>query len=322
MATEASRRSSSRRRRTRAPRVRAWIVGAVATVGVSAAVVVATNGFHFRKSTSARDRVSTYISAVDLVQKQMGIEVGKVVNGYRAYVHHSSSPSTTAELQRAAATFGNLRKRIAAVSTPPQAKRLARLLSELLTQEGSVARQVARLASFTPAFRTVSVQTRLLSTALSRALAAVPQPKAHRITGTKAQIAKAQDDFAKAAAAAAATQADEIDAYDRALGHLLVRLRAIVRPSAMEPAYRAQVESLRATRTAGAALSAGLRAANHSNVAVLSRNFAIASRKAGSVSSQRAEIAAVKGYNARVRRIGTLELAVQKETARLSNTLQ
>jgi hypothetical protein len=321
MATEASRQSSSRRRSVRAPSRRGWIVLALAVAAGAAAVVVATNGFSFGKAPTARARVSKYIDQVDLVQKQMGIEIGKVVHAYRAYVKHSSSPATLAELMRAESTFRNLQKRIASVPAPPEAAKLARLLSSLLGRESDVAVQVARLAEFTPAFHTVAVQTQLLSAELSRALAAVPQPKPHQIRGTKGQIAKAQAHFAKAAAAASLKQAEAVDLYDQAVGRLLVRLRTIVPPRAMAPAYRAQIASLQATSAAGAALAASLRAAKRSNIAVLSRKFALAARTAGSVSSQREEIAAVKDYDARVRRIGTLELAVQKEAARLSGSL-
>lgn len=322
MATEASRLSSSKRRFARAPSGRGWIVLALAVAAGVAAVVVATNGFSFGKAPTARERVSKYIDQVDLVQKQMGIEIGKVVHAYGAYVKHSSSPATLAELTNAQTTFRDLRQRIVSVPAPPEAAKLARLLSSLLAQEADVAAQVSRLATFTPAFHAVIVQTHVLSAELSKALAAVQQPKPHQITGTKAKIAKAQAAFAKQAAAAASAQADAVDLYDTALDRLLVQLRKIAPPRAMAPAYRAQAATLRATQAAGVKLAAGLRAAKRSNVAALSRNFALASRTAGSVSSQREEVAAVKDYDAAVRRIGTLELAVQKETARLSNSLK
>jgi hypothetical protein len=322
MATEASRQSSSKRRFARSPSRRGWIVLALAVAAGVAAVVVATNGFSFGKAPTARERVSAYIDRVDLVQKQMGIQIGKVVHAYDAYVKHASSPATMVELTSAETTFRDLRRRVVSVPAPPEAAKLARLLSALLAQEADVAAQVARLASFTPAFHAVTVQTHALSAELSKALAAVKQPKPHQITGTKAQIAAAQAAFTKQADAAASAQADAVDQYDAALGRLLVRLARIVPPRAMEPAYRAQAATLRATRTAGAQLSAGLRAVKRSNVAVLSRRFALAARTAGSVSTQREEVAGVKAYDAAVRRIGTLELAVQKETARLSNSLE
>ena len=322
MVTEASRRSSSKRRFIRTPSRRGWIVLALAAAAGVAAVVVATNGFSFGKGPTARGRVSAYIDQVDLVQKQMGIEIGKVVHAYGAYVKHSSSPATMAELANAETAFRDLRQRIVSVPAPPEAAKLARLLSSLLAQETAVAEQVSRLATFTPRFHAVTAQTHVLSAELSKALAAAPQPTPHKITGTKAQIAAAQAAFVKQAAAAASEQADAVDLYDAALGRLLVQLRKIVPPQAMSPAYRAQAATLRATQAAGAKLAAGLRAPNRSNIAVLSRNFALAARTAGSVSSQREEVAAVKAYDAAVRHIGTLELAVQKETARLSNSLK
>jgi hypothetical protein len=321
MATEASRQSSSKRRFARAPSGRGWIVLALAVAAAVAAVVVATNGLDFGKGPTARGRVSAYIDQVDLVQKQMGIEIGRVVHAYRAYVKHSSSPATMAELTNAESTFRDLRQRIGGVPVPPEAAKLSRLLSSLLAQEADVAAQVARLAAFTPAFQAVIVQTHVLSAELSKGLAAVKQPTPHQITGTKAQIAAAQAAFAKRADAAAAEQADAVDRYDAALGRLLEQLRKIVPPRAMAPAFRAQAATLRATQAAGVKLASGLRVPKRSNISALSRKFALAARTAASVSSQREEVAAVKAYNATVRRIGTLELAVQKESARLSNSL-
>jgi len=56
---------------------------------------------------------------------------------------------------------------------------------------------------------------------------------------------------------------------------------------------------------------------NRSQVAVLGRKFTLAARIAGSVSAQKAQIAAIKAYNRRVRAIGTLQGDIQRELARL-----
>jgi len=211
--------------------------------------------------------------------------------------------------------------RVAAVPAPSQAGHLRALLASLLRSEESVTTEVAELAGFSPKFHTIAVQLQLLSVELSKALAAVPQPKAHLIKGTRKQVKAAQAAFDAAAAQAATAQARVVDAYDAALGVLLGRLGRIRPPQVMEPAYSTEVVTLQATRTAGARLAAGLRAPKRSNIAVLSRRFSLAARTAGATFRQQEEISAVKAYNARVKRIGRLELAVRDEITRLSTSL-
>jgi hypothetical protein len=325
MPTAASRRFSSSRRLSRALAARRrLVIGAALAVAVAAAAgAAATNGFHFGHAPSSRARVSQYIKSVDLVQTQMNFEITKVAAAYRAYTGQSGSKgASTAQLTQAERTLHGLAHRVSTLSAPPDAAPLHRMLSTLLKAEYAVAVEVAGLARFTPAFHEVGVQAQVLSSELSKLLAAVPQPKAHLIRGTKKQIAEAQAAFAAASATAAAAQAKAVDAYDAALTVLLSRVKRISRPRVMEPAYAAEVAMLRQTRTAGAALAAALRSPKHANIAALSRRFALSARVAASVPRQRAEIAAIKAYDARVRRIGTLETDVQNELARLSNTLR
>jgi hypothetical protein len=60
-----------------------------------------------------------------------------------------------------------------------------------------------------------------------------------------------------------------------------------------------------------------LRKAKRSQVAVLGRKFTLAARLAGSVTAQKAQITAIRAYNARVRAVETLQGKIQQELARL-----
>lgn len=297
--------------------------GALGVVVVVVSVFVATNGFSFGKRSSERTAVSKYIASVNLVQTQMSIELGDVMHAYTAFTSRRtrSSSATAAQLARAEQTLRLLAMRTSAVPPPPAAARLAKLLAHLLDTEVGVAGEVRRLAVFLPGFRTIGVESRLLSAQLSKALGAVHQPKPHLVRGTKKQVARARAKFSAEAAAAAAAQADAVDAYDRALLTVLAQLRTLVPPPAMAPAYRAQRETLVATRKAGAALAAELRKPKRPGVALLGRKFSEAARIAGSVGSQRAEIAAIRAYDARVKQIGAVELQIQNELSRLAKTL-
>jgi hypothetical protein len=324
MATAASRRFSSSRRLARAISRRSRLLGAFAFVlaAAVAATAVATNGFRFGHRPSQRAQVSTYIREVDRVEQQMNFPITRVMAAYRSYAQGSGSPSTVAKLKRAERTLDTLSARIRAVPAPAQAHRLRKALTSLLSAEYAVAHEVRQLAQFTPQFHAVTLQTQLLSAELSKALASVTQPKSHLVRGTPKQIAQARAAYAAAVAQAASAQAKVIDAYDAQLSLLVARLKRIVYPPVMGPTYAAELATLRRTRSAGAALAAGLRAPNHSNVAVLSRRFSEAARTAGALFRQRQAIAAVQAYNARVKRISNLQLAVQNEFVRLSNTVK
>jgi hypothetical protein len=61
---------------------------------------------------------------------------------------------------------------------------------------------------------------------------------------------------------------------------------------------------------------------NRSNVPQLGRSFTLATLRSQGVPAQRAEIAAVKAYNARVRRFTAAAGAVQREVARLQQSVR
>lgn len=89
----------------------------------------------------------------------------------------------------------------------------------------------------------------------------------------------------------------------------------------MAPTLDAQIAALKATRRTGFALGDELRKTDLSNVPVLSRRFSVAARTAASVAAQRAQIAAIKAYNARVRRTGALNARIRGEVVRLQTAL-
>jgi hypothetical protein len=87
----------------------------------------------------------------------------------------------------------------------------------------------------------------------------------------------------------------------------------------LTPAFRTQLQTLAASRTAGAALSRELRKNDRSQVSVFGRKFTLAARIAGSISAQKAQITAIKAYNRRVRAIGTLQGDIRQELVHLQS---
>ena len=291
-------------------------LGIAAAVAVGAALVVTLAG---RSPASPKHKaVATYIKAVDQIQQQMQAQLTKTVKAYRAFSTGGTPAKTlTPQLLQAEQTLQRLQRRIVALPAPAPARHLRKLLVQLTGTEVSIAHEVGQLSVFAPRYSVVLKQARAAGTELSHALAAVKPPTAHKIRGTKAQVKKAQAAFAAAASAAAAQQADAVDVYDVKIAAVQARLRKLHPPPVMNPAYLTQLQTLDASRRSGLALALELRKQNRANVAVLGRKFTLAARIAGSVSAQKAQIAAIKAYNVRVRSVGTLQGKIQQELARL-----
>ena len=177
------------------------------------------------------------------------------------------------------------------------------------------------MARFTAAYRPLLAASSTARLALGRALAAAPVPKPRAIRGTANEIASARAAYRAAADRAAADEADAVDVYVTRLAVIERRLRALHPPAAMLPGYRAELRTLRELRTSGARLAAGLRGPDRSHVSALARRFEGAARLADTVGAQRAQIAAIKAYNRRVRSISALQRRVEAEVARLQQAL-
>jgi hypothetical protein len=291
-------------------------LGIAAAVAVGAALVVTLAG---RSPASPKHKaVATYIKAVDQIQQQMQAQLTKTVKAYRAFSSSGTPPKTlTPQLLQAEQTLQRLQRRIVALTAPAPARHLRALLIQLMGTEVSSAHEIGQLSAFAPQYSMLLKQAKTAGAVLSRGLASVKPPTAHKIRGTKQQVQKAQVAFAAAAAAAAAQQADALDVYVVKIAALEARLRKLRPPTVMSPSYRTQLRTLDASRRSGSALALELRKLNRSRVGLLGRKFTLAARLAGSVSAQKAEIAAIKAYNRRVRAVGTMEGEIQRELARL-----
>jgi hypothetical protein len=291
-------------------------LGIAAAVAVAAALVVTLAG---RSPAAPKHKaVAAYIKDVDQIQQQMQAQLTKTVKAYRDFSNGSAPSKTlTPQLLEAEKTLQRLNRRIVALPAPAPAKRLRALLIQLTDSEVSTAHEIGRLSAYAPQYSALLRRAKTAGAVLSHDLAAVKPPKAHKIRGTKKQVQKAQAAFAAAAAAAAAHQADAIDAYVAKIAALEARLHKLRPPPVMTPSYRTELQTLEASRRSGLALALELRKHKRSQVAILGRKFTLAARIAGSVSAQKAQIAAIQAYNVRARSIGTLQGKIQQELARL-----
>jgi hypothetical protein len=296
-------------------------LGTAAAAAVAAAVTVTAVNRH--GDSRERRAVTAYIDAVNGVQNEMHAPLTRVMLAYRDFAEKSTAKRRAAatELAGAEVTLARLRRRLAATAAPAEARKLRRLLLDLIDRQVSITREVRGMATFSPRFARVLAGARTANTELSAALGAVRPPVPHNLRGTKKQVLAAQRAYQRDAQAAANAQAEAIDRYDAAIEHVVRRLRTLEAPPAFAVGVTAQIRALTDTVEAGAELATELRKAQRQDIAVLGRRFTVASREAQDVATQRAQIAAIRAYNTRAREVSSAAGQVQDELLRLQRTL-
>lgn len=301
---------------------RRTVVLGVAAAAAVAAAATATAINHKSTGSKQRRSVTTYIHSVNALENQMHAPLTRVMLAYRDFTaKQPSGRNPVPELASATRTLTRLDRRLAALSAPAEAKKLRAGLVRLVAQQAAVTREVQRLAAFTPRYAAVLQGAHAASARLGAALHAVKIPQPHRLRGTKKQILAAQARYKADSNAAAAAQANAVDVYDRLVAAVVGRLRKLKPPPSLKPSYRAQLRALQDAAAAGSQLANQLKKPDRASVPALGRRFTVASREAGTLAAQRAEITAVRAYNMRARAISSSSAEVQRELARLQATL-
>jgi hypothetical protein len=298
---------------------RTVVLGIAAAGAVAAAVIVTTS--HHSTGSRQRHHVSAYIEQVNSLQARMQAPLTRVMLAYASFTRKKSKRPSPTQLAAAAATLRRLDRRLEALPFPTEATRLRVRLLALIHREVGITGEVQLLADFAPRYAFTLGGVRTASLKLDSSLKTIEVPVPRTLRGTKQEVTREQRVFQAKAQHAAVAQAMAIEAYDRAVAHVLTRLIHLRPPPALAPEYRAQLAALRNTTEAGAALARRLRATDRTDVATLSRRFALASRAAGTLAVQRAQIAAIRAYDKRVRQVGAAAAAVQAELARLQREL-
>jgi hypothetical protein len=293
-------------------------------IGLASAVlalllVAAGCGGHSSQDAK-RKAVTQYIDRVDAVEQQLRFPLLKIERTYRSF---SANPGTmkkfAPQFATAEATLNTLQTRLRLIAAPPDARRLRTLLVGLIGSQAELAHELTTLVNFLPAFDAALKPLVPADAVLKKALAAVAVPKPKPVKRSRLKAAQAA--YRRAVAAAAAGQAAALVTYMREVAKVQDRLRGLRPPPAMAPSYRTQVLTLARVRASGTALVAALEQKQYTRVAKLDRSFKTAATTSTSLSAQRAQIAAVKAYNARVRAVSALALRVDAERGRLQKSL-
>jgi hypothetical protein len=245
-----------------------------------------------------RDAVASYIGRANTTQQRLSQPLLDVTKANRAFASRKSKQSPAAihrRLVRSERKIRALREELAAVTAPPEARRLRTLLLALIDREADLTREVAQLVAFIPAF--------------GRTL----QPLAPAGSALKVALA---------GKGSAAAKADALDAYGAVGASVIVRLQRLRPPPSSQPVFRSQIRTLRRVGAAVGGLADALRAARGADVRRFLTEFNRAAVSNQSTAAQSAQIAAVKAYNARVRSLTGLLGEIARERGRLEQQLR
>jgi hypothetical protein len=259
---------------------------AVALAGVLCCLASACGNSH-----RERHEVSAYLKQVNAIELRLARPLRQVTAADRSFAGKHPDPAA-AHRRLAHARIGvqAAERRLRALDPPPVARHLQALVLELVRREDALAGEIEQLTVFAPRFNAALRPLGPASVALRTALAAKTPLKA---------------------------KASALDAYAVQVRSVELDLDRIVAPPVTRPTLTAQIATLRRVRTSVGALSDALAKNRAKDVPELLRRFDAAAVSNQSVAVQKAEIAAVAAYDARLRALGKLAAKIAREEARI-----
>jgi hypothetical protein len=269
------------------------VVGRVAAVALVVALCATACGGH-----SQRNAVSAYLAQVNTTENKLAAPLRAVSKANEAFAKQQTSPKARAQLTQSVGTLTTLRRRLAAVTPPPDARHLQSLLLQLIDSEISLTHELIGLSTFVPRFD------------------AVVQPLGTAGAGLQHVLVRS----AKGVAAAKAVDEEKAAAlrtYATGVGNAIGELHTLHPPDVWRPTYTAQLSALEQLHTTALALAAAIAGGKAAAVPGLLSRFDEAAASGQSLAAQRAQIAAVDAYNSRVQSVSVLAERVERERNRL-----
>jgi hypothetical protein len=261
-------------------------------------------------TVTQRQAVATYIKRVQRVENAMQPPLSQVGHAGSALAgatgqgdnqakrKRQSLASARGSLRSAERRLAALRGRLAAITVPQPARHLRTLMLRLADRQLALTREVAQLERFLPAFESALKPLGPASVALHEALAV-------RGRFTRAQLP-----------AVDRRKADALDRFRAAVRSVAAAVGKLRPPAVSLPAYRTQMDSLEGMSAAAAGLATALRTASSGGTAALVQ-FDRAATVSQTIAAQKAQIAAIKAYDAEVAGLRRLVVKVYSERARL-----
>ncbi len=247
---------------------------------------------------SRHDAVESYINSVNGVETRMAGSIGQVTQANKDFARSQTSPEVHERLLKSEKTMRRLLKRLVAIDAPPEAAHLKALLLALVGREVGLTHEIVQLSAFVPRYQAALKPLAQADSALKTQLAA----SAKGVAATKALNGQ---------------KADELDSYARTLDAAIAAIKPLEPPPVWRPVYTTELGALSELRTSASALADAIRKNQANAVPTLLQRFDAAAVAGQSTAAQRRQIAAVKAYDARIRKIATLARDVEQERARL-----
>jgi hypothetical protein len=248
--------------------------------------------------SSKHDAIENYIRSVNGVETRMAGPIGQVTQANKDFASSQTAPSIHKRLLKSERTMRMLQARLVAIDAPPEAARLKALLLALVGREVELTHEIVQLSAFVPRYQ------------------AALKPLVQADSALKKQLAAS----AKGAAATKAlntSKADELDRYSTTLDAAIAAIKPLEPPPVWRPVYATELGALQALESSASALARAIRANDANAVPKLLHRFDAAAVAGQSSAAQKRQIAAVKAYDARIRKIATLARNVEKERVRL-----
>lgn len=278
-------------------------------LGLAVAFVVLLAGCGGHPS-SQRSQVAQYISHVNRIESALSAPLTMVTrvsaavsSGARKTVTAVSLDARDYQLAVALGQIHVQERRLRGLAAPPEAAHLRSLLLALTSDEAALTTQLRLLIAFLPRFTSVMAPLQPALARLERALSVRQAPGAAAVS---------------AVYAAKVTALRSFQATTRVI---VVRLGRLTPPEVSRAAYRAQLASLRGMGSSAARLAAALASRTPGDVRPLLVDFDRAALATRTRSVQRAQIAEIRAYDAKSRRLSTLAEQIARERLRLASTL-
>ena len=274
---------SSSRLRGRGLTLALWAVAALLAAGITAALYL---------RPTEDEEVAEYIEQVNTTQQRFSTRYGSIDRTFREFrLSRDAAEEQLPELRDAARTLTQLRVSLAGVEAPADAAQLRTRLLAYLRQQEAVAYELVGVAAYLPKLGQAEAPLTSASKRLRVGLAASDP-----------------DD-----------QAAAVQRYAVDLRRVAKLLEGIEAPELLAPSHRAYVRQLRAYAAGSEGLRRAIAANDQAAVdAAVARMETVATAPSGTA---RAQAAAIRAYNERVRRMRTLTVALEKERQRLERDL-
>jgi hypothetical protein len=269
------------------------------------AVAVAGCGGH---TPTQRPAVADYIDQVNVIEKQLQKPFQAVTRAGSKFASNKGSASAAHQERSLVGALRQIRSergRLSALVAPRPAARLHRLLLALIDGEAGMTSELSRLVAFLPRFTSILSSLSPATGKLQSALR-VTTPLGFGAAGVSAELA---------------AKANALTKYQFALYHVVKLLERLSPPALSRPQFVTQIKTLEAMQSSAGRLAHAL-GTGQSNVAPLLHAFDKAAAGNQSVAAQRAQIAAIKAYDARAAKLSKLAQQAEIERTRLANSLK